>query len=141
MIFFFSNFKNFSHFLSNLNFVLLCFHNEIVFPQNATIVQLQCTHQKNTPSTTKRKKGTSNYKFRQNNLFKKSLHTVENLLVKWCGMIKFFTCPKKFEKCIEAACFLTLVDKRRRQKFKMRGNIWVERKLIILHFCCCCHLF
>jgi len=59
--------------------------------------------QKNTPSTTKRKKGTSNYKFRQNNLFKKSLHTVGNLLVKWCGMIKFFTCPKKFEKCIEAS--------------------------------------
>ena len=25
-------------FLSNLNFVLVCFHNEIVFPQNATIV-------------------------------------------------------------------------------------------------------
>ena len=41
------------------------------------------------------------------------MHTVENLLVKWCGMIKFFTCPKKFEKCIEAACFLTRPDKKK----------------------------
>ena len=47
------------------------------------------------------------------------MHTVENLLVKWCGMIKFFTCPKKFEKCIEAARPL---DKKKKAKIQNEGQ-------------------
>ena len=75
------------------------------------------TPEKHTFHNQKKKKELLITNFAKITFFKKSLHTVENLLVKWCGMIKFFTCPKKFEKCIEAAC-----SSRQKKKAKIQNE-------------------